>query len=109
MIIDFNKIEQNKLEKFKNGEGFILMKKVVDDKNTIARITIPQASSIGFHLHETDQEILFVIDGEGVCIENNNEYPIYQGCSNYCPNMKEHSIKNTGNKNLEIFAVITKK
>lgn len=108
MIIDFTKLEETKIEHMRNGEGYIKMIKHVDEKNTIAHIVIPQNSSIGIHTHENDQEIIYVINGEGICIEDNQEYVLTKGLVNYCPNKKNHSIKNVNKEDLELFAVITK-
>ena len=108
MIIDFTKLVENKIEHMRNGEGYIKMIKYVDEKNTIAHIVIPSNSSIGIHTHENDQEIIYVINGCGICVEDGITYPLQKGQSNYCAKGNNHSIKNTSNEDLELFAVITK-
>lgn len=108
MIIDFTKLEENKIEHMRNGDGYIKMIKFFDDKNTIAHIIIPPHCSIGIHTHENDQEIIYVIKGEGICIEDGKEYSLKQGNANYCPIHYNHSIINKSADDLELFAVITK-
>ena len=108
MIIDFTKLEEWKLNNFKGGENYVLMHKFLDERNLIVRISIPKGGSIGFHKHEIDQEVMYIISGEGILIENGSETKVYKGNSTYCPQGKEHSIKNLQDENLEIFAVITK-
>lgn len=108
MIIDFTQMSENKINNMRGGEGYIKMIKHSDDKNTIAHIVIPSNCSIGIHTHETDQEIIYVISGEGVCIEDDITYPLVKGQVNYCPNKANHSIKNISKQDLELFAVITK-
>ncbi len=108
MIIDFTNLQENKINNMRGGEGYIKMIKHTDEKNTIAHIVIPCNCSIGIHTHETDQEIIYVISGEGICIEDNIQYSLKKGQVNYCPNKANHSIKNTSNQDLELFAVISK-
>jgi len=108
MIIDFKNITPNVVENMRNGEGSVKLVKYTDDVNTIVRITISKGSSIGWHIHEGDQEIIYVISGKGICIEDDKEYELVPGFANYCAKGKNHSIKNINDEDLELFAVITK-
>lgn len=108
MIIDFKNLTPNVVENMRNGEGSVQLIKFSDDVNSIVRITIKKGSSIGWHIHEADQEIIYVISGKGVCIEDDKEYELLQGQANYCAKGKNHSIKNVNDEDLELFAVITK-
>ena len=71
-------------------------------------ITITKNSSIGWHIHENDQEIIYVISGQGTLTEDDKQYELLQGQANYCAKGKNHSIKNEKEEDLELFAVITK-
>jgi len=108
MIIDFKNLVPNEVLNMRGGEGSVKLVKFNDDVNTIVRITIKKGSSIGWHIHETDQEIIYVISGQGKCIEDDKEYELVQGQANYCGKGKNHSIRNTNDEDLELFAVITK-
>ncbi len=108
MIIDFKKLEANVVKNMRNGEGEVTLIKYTDEVNTIVRIIITKGSSIGWHIHEDDQEIIYVISGKGICIEDNKEYDLLPGMANYCAKNKNHSIRNENDENLELFAVITK-
>ena len=108
MIIDFKNLTPNVVEKMRNGEGCVKLVKYADDVNSIVRITISKGSSIGWHIHEADQEIIYVISGKGICIEDDKEYELVPGFANYCAKGKNHSIKNVNDEDLELFAVITK-
>lgn len=108
MIIDFKTLTPNVVEKMRNGEGSVKLVKYADDVNFVVRITISKGSSIGWHIHENDQEIIYVISGKGICIEDDKEYELVPGYANYCAKGKNHSIKNIYDEDLELFAVITK-
>lgn len=108
MIIDFKNLQPNVVNNMRNGEGSVQLIKYSDDVNSIVRITIKKGSSIGWHIHEGDQEIIYVISGKGICIEDDKEYELFAGLSNYCAKGKNHSIKNIYDEDLELFAVITK-
>lgn len=108
MIIDFKDLTPNVVQNMRNGEGSVKLVKYADDVNSIVRITISKGSSIGWHIHENDQEIIYVISGKGICIEDDKEYELVPGFANYCAKGKNHSIKNINDEDLELFAVITK-
>ena len=78
MIIDFKNLTPNVVEKMRNGEGSVKLVKYADDTNSVVRITISKGSSIGWHIHEGDQEIIYVISGKGICIEDDKEYELIQ-------------------------------
>ena len=108
MIIDFKNITPNIAQNMRGGEGSVQLVKYADDVNSVVRITIKKGSSIGWHIHEGDQEIIYVISGKGICIEDDKEYELVPGFANYCAKGKNHSIKNIYDEDLELFAVITK-
>ena len=76
MIIDFKNITPNVVQNMRNGEGSVQLVKYNDDLNTIVRITITKNSSIGWHIHENDQEIIYVISGSGVLTEDDKQYEL---------------------------------
>lgn len=108
MIIDFQNIKPNIVQNMRSGEGEIKLVKYCDDVNTIVRITIKKGCSIGWHIHENDQEVIYVLSGKGICIEDDKQYDLVKGMANYCGKGKNHSIKNMNDEDLELFAVITK-
>ena len=123
MIINFKDITPIVVDNMRGGEGNVkLVKfsvkyaanraddvvKFSDEVNSVVRITIKQNCSIGLHTHENDQEIIYVIKGNGKCLEDGVEYDLYPGLANYCAKGKNHSIRNPYEEDLELFAVITK-
>lgn len=108
MIIDFTKMDQIQIDNMRGGNKYVKMIKYVDDRNLIGRISIPKGGSIGFHKHEIDQEVMYIVSGKGLLLENGKETEVVQGNSTYCPQGKEHSISNPNDEMLELFVVITK-
>ncbi len=108
MIINFENLTPNVVEKMRSGEGSVQLIKYTDEVNSIVRITIKQNCSIGLHTHEADQEIIYVIKGKGICLEDGKAFELVPGLANYCAKGKNHSIRNPYSEDLELFAVITK-
>lgn len=108
MIIDFQNIKPNVVQNMRSGEGEVELTKYVDDVNTIVKIRIKKDCSIGWHIHENDQEVIYVISGQGICTEDDKKTELVKGMVNYCAKGKNHSIKNINEEDLVLFAVITK-
>ena len=84
MFITLKDLEPVVKEHMRNGEGHVILNKWETDEKMIAQITIPQGSSIGVHTHETDEEIIYVIKGQGVCLVDGQETILNPGMVNYC-------------------------
>lgn len=63
MIIDFEKIAEIHIEKFKGGEGALDTRNYFDDKVKIMYSTLRPGASSGLHTHERNCEIIFLISG----------------------------------------------
>jgi len=69
-------------------------------------ILIPGAS-IGLHTHETNSEILFLIAGQGMLLDDGEEKTLRAGQCAYCPKGHNHSLINTSESvDLEFYAVV---
>ncbi len=108
MIINFNEIKPSTVEKMRGGEKQASLNRLDIDNKMIARITLEPSSSIGYHTHVEDEEIIYIISGQGKCIDNGVETQIYEGQVNYIPRGKSHSIINNSNKDLVLLAIIYK-
>ena len=71
-----------------------------------ARLTLEPGSSIGYHMHEKEMELFYVLSGEGEYIDNDETVALYPGDMTLTPDGESHSIKNAGNKPLELLALI---
>ncbi len=109
MFLKFQDLEPIQKEHMRNGEGHVILRKWETEDKMIAQITIPTNCSIGVHTHEEDEEIIYVIQGSGICYVDGKENPLQAGMVNYCMKHENHSIKNTNPEDLVLFAVINKK
>ena len=107
MILDFASMAANTISGFKGGEGEAIVRKFDDPRmGAVVRITLPQGASIGLHTHSGNCEIVYVLSGNGQCIDDGAEYPISAGMCHYCPEGHTHSIRNTGGEPLELLGVL---
>jgi|LDZU01.1.fsa_nt_gi mannose-6-phosphate isomerase-like protein (cupin superfamily) len=73
------------------------------------KVVLQPGESVGKHSTKTNEELIVILDGEGVFIFNdshslefNNQYVLY------CPPMTEHNILNTGSTPLSYIYVVAK-
>ena len=106
MIIDFSKIEENVFDKFKGGEKSLRVKISADDKNKIMYGKLEPGASIGLHTHETNSEIIYILEGKGKVLYNGDYEKVEKGICHYCPQGQEHSLINDSDADLVFFAVV---
>lgn len=78
-----------------NGKGRVL-----------AHTTVMPGSSIGFHKHNGESEIYYIISGEGEFNDDGKLVPVHPGDVTYTFSGMGHGIRNTGNIPLEVVAII---
>ena len=105
MKINFGETETQKLPAFKGGDGEFIVKMFTDSAK-IMRGTLEPGSTIGYHKHEGNCEIIYILSGSGKCLYEDGEEILSAGDAHYCPNGKSHSLINNGVENLEFFAVV---
>lgn len=71
-----------------------------------SKVTIPPGNSIGFHEHKDEEEVYYLLQGHGRVLDDGVEREIGPGDAVLTGGGKGHSIKNIGNKDLEMIAVI---
>ena len=71
-----------------------------------ANITLNPGCSIGFHMHENESELFYVMKGEVLYNDNGTECTMRAGDVMLCPAGTGHAIANNGEENAEICAVI---
>jgi oxalate decarboxylase/phosphoglucose isomerase-like protein (cupin superfamily) len=98
------------LEKMFDGEGEVIRKELADVKPVNVRvcseITLNSGSSIGYHIHDNETEIYYIITGTGEYTDNDKVITVNEGDTAICASGEGHSIKNIGNLPLKFFAVI---
>lgn len=73
---------------------------------TYAKITVPPHVAMNFHQHTGDFELYYILSGEGLYKDNDDEYPITVGDVLRCDDGDSHGIENTGDEDLTFIALI---
>ncbi len=79
----------------------------LNDKGRLfANITLKPGCSIGYHVHEADSELFYLIKGEAVYNDNGTDCTVSAGDVMLCPAGTGHAIANNGTEDVELCAVI---
>jgi len=110
MIIDFPNMQEEAKPNFKGGEKEYNVKMIDVGPNKFMRGRLVPGASIGFHTHTEDQEVIYVLEGEGTLVDENGNTveKVLPGQAHYCAKDVSHSLTNQGDKDLIFFAVVTK-
>ncbi|HET6460037.1 MAG TPA: cupin domain-containing protein [Syntrophales bacterium] len=112
MIRRSNEMREQHIHKLKEGKGTVklfhlLEKEELSGKGRLcAREVIEPGSSVGYHRHEGDFELYYVLEGEGVLNDNGFKTTVKKGDVVRTGNGEFHSIENVGDKNVELIAII---
>ncbi len=71
-----------------------------------ARIRLVKGSSIGYHLHESEEEIFYILSGRGIVTEDGQSARVGPGDAVLTGGGGGHSIENREEEPLELMAVI---
>ena len=71
-----------------------------------SRITLKSGCSIGFHVHEKDSELFYILSGEAEYNDNGEIKTVTAGDVTVCPAGTGHGIANKGEETVELIAVI---
>ena len=74
----------------------------------MARVTIPQGASIGFHQHDNEEEIYYIVSGAGSAVDNDEKKNVEAGDSILTRDGEQHSISCTSKDPLVMIATIVK-
>ncbi|HHY81061.1 MAG TPA: cupin domain-containing protein [Clostridiales bacterium] len=74
----------------------------------LARITLPEGASIGYHTHDNETEIYYFLKGKGTVDDNGEKKSVSAGDALHTGGGKGHAVFNTGSGDLEFMAVIIK-
>jgi mannose-6-phosphate isomerase-like protein (cupin superfamily) len=71
-----------------------------------ARLRLAPGASIGYHVHEGEEEIFYILSGAGQVTENGVVSPVGPGDAVLTGGGAGHSIECTGDGSLDLLAVI---
>ena len=106
MIIDFSKIEETRNINFKGGEKEFAVKMYCDETAKIMKGRLEPGASIGYHIHEGNSEIIYVLSGRGKVLYDGEMLELSEGLAHYCPEGHKHSLINDSSEDLVFFAVV---
>jgi quercetin dioxygenase-like cupin family protein len=101
--------EKEEVKNLRGGLGSCFVEKAKElmvNCKMYARITILPGSSIGMHVHDVDEEMVYVLSGSGKAYIGDEFIQIKQGEAHYAKQGKNHSIINDTKDNLVILAII---
>ncbi len=106
MNIKFYDLPEIENKNFKDGEKEFFVRTYYDGINKIMKGRLEPGASIGVHTHYHDSEIIYFLEGEGTVICDGDKTSVVSGECHYCPKGHEHSLINTGDKDLIFFACV---
>jgi mannose-6-phosphate isomerase-like protein (cupin superfamily) len=112
MIRRSNEMREEHIHELKGGRGTLklfhmLEKDELSGKGRLcAREIIAPGNSVGFHRHEGDFELYYILEGEGLINDNGFETTIRKGDVVHTGHGESHSIENVGDKDLELITII---
>ncbi|MDR2302225.1 MAG: cupin domain-containing protein [Deltaproteobacteria bacterium] len=115
MIINSSQANTAVVEKPLGGVGQMDFQSYIGDDIKVAgsrfamsaKITLPPGSTVGYHMHPTDEEIYFILEGTGSYVENDkSEHPVSPGSLTLCPKGEGHALINNSQGPLVFLAFI---
>ncbi|HYA14329.1 MAG TPA: cupin domain-containing protein [Syntrophales bacterium] len=112
MIRRSDEMREEHINELKKGKGVVrlfhlLEKEELSGRGRLcAREIIEPGNSVGYHSHEGDFELYYVLEGEGILNDNGFETTVRKGDVVRTGNGESHSVKNIGDKNLELITII---
>ncbi len=105
-------MEKEIREKMRAGKGsveilHIFRKEELKGKvRLFARLRLQKDCSIGYHPHDNEEEIFYILSGEGLVMEDGEVSRVGPGDAVLTGGGRGHSIENQGSEPLEILAAI---
>ena len=100
-------------EHMRDGDGTVQITNFIDsaeelnDKGRLfSHMTLTPGTSIGFHVHETDSEMFYIMNGTAEYDDNGTIVELHPGDVALCPAGTGHGIANKGDESLEFVALI---
>lgn len=106
MNLNYKEIEFEEFPNFKGGEKALFAKMFHDEKNRIIYGKLEPGASIGVHTHESNSEIIYIIEGTGKIFMDGAYEKLSAGMCHYCPKGHTHSLMNDRENDLVFFAVV---
>ncbi|NPV53892.1 MAG: cupin domain-containing protein [Firmicutes bacterium] len=112
MIREAKEMAREIRERMRDGKGSVEITHIFKQDELrgkarlVARVTIPPGASIGFHEHNEEEEIYYIISGKGLANDNGTTKLVGPGDAILTGGGAGHAIENAGDEPLEMVAVI---
>ena len=99
----------------RGGAGIVINNRYLDSAELDNNLTglylneLEVGSEIGYHEHFGEEEIYYIVDGNGIITDNDKKIEIKAGDVIYTKSGEGHGMINTGDKPLKFLAFIVKK
>ena len=102
------------LENMRGGDGSVRIERMWSPETELkannrlfAKLVLKPGSSIGFHHHENEEEVFYVLRGIAEADDNGDTVILNPGDSILTADGAGHSIKSVGEDTLELLSVIS--
>ena len=109
MLLNFNEMKEITTPGMNGGTGMMTAKLYMDPQGKIIPCAIHPGGSIGSHLHETSDDINYVLSGTGEAICDGQSEVLTPGTCHICKKGSTHSIRNTGTEDLVLLTVVVER
>jgi len=112
MIKKGRDMEREFRERMREGSGTVEITHIFKKEELrgkvrlLARLRLPKGSSIGYHVHEGEEEVFYILSGRGVVTEGQVVSPVEPGDAVLTGGGGGHSIENREQTPLELLATI---
>ena len=112
MIKKFEEFNTEYRENMRGGNGtvalcnFVTPEELNDKGRLFGTIVLKPGCSIGYHVHENDSELFYIIKGTATYDDNGTTVTVRAGDVTLTPAGTGHSIKNEGTEDVELVALI---
>ena len=113
MIRKKKECEKEYREHMRDGKGTVELTNLIvspDELNgkgrLFSKITLNPGCSIGFHIHDNDSELFYILNGTAEYNDNGEIKTVTAGDVTICPAGTGHGIENTSDETVEFMAVI---
>lgn len=112
MLRKSHEMESEIRERMRGGTGQVKITHIFSKNEfkgkirLMAKITLDKGCSIGFHRHENEEEIFYILKGTGQIDDNGSIVTVNPGDAILTGDGKGHGVENTGTKSLELLAII---
>ena len=87
-------------------ENFVSAAELNDKGRLFGKIIIEPNCSIGYHVHEHDAELFYIIKGTAQYTDGDRVVTVTAGDTTICPTGTGHGIANEGDETVELVALI---